>query len=731
MRLSVGRLGRYFAGNYNQNNDAANIDNDPNKSTRHVDTHKNPSIVLGGINRQTLHAAAILVLAIGTSVWWNKRTDNVPYSHSLSVLGSAPHQLLPLLLKSICKTTKTIANRSQQCHAALAVSRRRRSQHPLILAAVHGTVPRLATVLTIPRNDTLWDIDALRDPWIQQEFFFANSTMDSINNNNNGSSRPLLPSTSAAYLAAFLARLMFVDHDDSIRQWKQDAPTVHLYLAVLPRTLNDFSFHPLLWATFDLKGQLGTYTSTYDHILAVRQAVSQEYNAFSLASVSFAAQISLEQYQIARLNVLTRSFGSGPLVPGMTEEVTRHEFEFYKTRVAMDLSKGCHVMVPLLDQFNHHAQPHVMFSYQSASRAFVVQALRSIASGSEIYDSYGARTDADLLAKYGFVNGDGSDYTQASLALWHHINPQRPFSARSENSTRQMDSLVIDEDNNDETNGSISTSWKMHILRYFQYDDGYEFCVARPVEQNSNVNLEAAGVNDDEERSAAWTLKRLKYQHLVWTGNVPQRWVVRMPPRDTTRLPNQDKTQNKPEPLHPPPAFDRFNLHFDASHVFSTCRLIVLTHMDYNRQASAMLQANLRNASYRLPSSHEDRKSLEFRTLMCVARLSQTALGRFGVTVEKQLEIVSKLDDLYRKSQKAVHHHKFDVKQIGKNWTIAHVRLGEMQTLEVLKQTAYSSLRLSFADEMHSPDPAFSMRDNPCPINLLQPLFDEIRAGMP
>lgn len=590
----------------------------------HSETRSRSLIASLGIKSQTIQAVLILSLAILTSVVWNVVTierDDAGFVSSflVSVFGGT----------------------AAFCHTAMAARRR-------TLAAVKGVIRKHETVLEIPRSFTIWDLDALRNPWVQRELFAARVS----------GTKPL---PAASFLAAYLSRLLFPDEGATNAaqkdNWNLSHPILHEYLSILPNKIEDFAFHPLLWSEQDLKESLGPFTYTYDLVMSVRRSVNEEYEALAKASVDFQSQINYEQYQVARLNVMTRSFGTGKV---HTNEAGENEIAYYQKVAGVDLSHGCHAMVPVLDMYDHHAQPNVGFSYNPARRSFVVTAVRVIPAGAEIFDSYGKRTDSDLFAKYGFVNGDGSDYTEASLALWHHVDPE----ATAPNV--ELPQL------------------KKRVVRYLQYDDGYESCVF------------------PHSSDAAWELKRLKYLHLLMVASLPQRWVIRMPPRDSFSLPATSK--HKPLTFKPP-VFDMRRLQFDGSWLFSTCRLIVLTHDDYNGSALELLQSNLQNSSFFL---HPTRTALEFRTLMCIARMAQTALGRFGVTVQDQLDQVSLFNRVAFRSL---------------NWTVAHLRLGEMQTLEALKQTAFAGLQ-PFRHEINS-GPSFSMRDNPCPPQALQTLLDD------
>lgn len=584
-----------------------------------------------GVKPLTLQASGILIVAIFTALLWN-HYESQHHNVDASVRNFLEH---------FCSLT--------YCHKGLVASRRTQQTVRVILQG--------QTVLQIPRQYTIFDLDALRDEWVQQELFSVEISKRHLD--------------SAAFLAAYLARVLkqLFDQSANITMTYGDHrvtgdPILREYLSILPRSMEDFDFHPVFWSERDLE-MLGLHSLAYDHVIAQRSRIRNEYDAFSSVSSKFASQISLPDYQIARVLVMTRSFGTGPLQPneGVGYVPLEGEILSFEKDAGVDLSNGCHAMVPVLDLYDHHAKPNVAFSFDSEKRAFVVNAIAAIPSGREIFDSYGKRTDSDLFAKYGFTNGDGSEFTDASLALWHSLDPQEHNEKK----------------------------FLKQMLRYLQYDDGYESCILQ------------RGVAD-EEANKAWVLKGLKYEFLLLNAHDSSRWVVRMPPRDPLSVPA--RSSSIPIALQPP-EIDMRSLQFDGRPVFSTCRLISLTHHDYNGTAVELLQKNMNNASYYLPPT---RDALEFRTLMCVARMAQTALSKFGVSVHDQLDLVSLLN---RNSS------AFQTR----NWTVAHLRLGEMQTLEALKQTAYAGLR-PFQDQIDT-EPVFSMRNEACPPQLLHPLLSD------
>jgi hypothetical protein len=607
-----------------------------------------------GINNQTWQAAALLVLAIVISLQVNRYTGNPG---------------VPALLQSLC------AQRSVQCHASLGVAL---EQNRTVLAQ-HGSIAANQIVLQIPNDDTIWDIDALRDPWIYHHVLLQQHT------------RKAGVLASAAYLGLYLARLFFVPDPPSRRH------SLRLtYLSTLPQTLDAFRHHPVVWSEAEVDTWIGRYTSTYHHVREIQYQLREEYDLLTrrglLKEALAAPLITWEQYLIGRLNVLTRSFGTGPLVLNPARESNHHpkitmdELQYYQSTFGVDLSNGCHVMVPILDQLNHHGQQHnVGFRYDDAAQGFVVTALRTIVRGAEVMDHYGKRTHADLFAKYGFIQASNptGDYSEATIALWHSLH--HPVASDETGST---------------TASSLELQYARQMLRYLQYDDGYDGCVVDPASLNHQKDSRSAIKENDMNQ--AWTLKQLKYQHMLHiVGHASPRWVLRMPP-----------SGGHSSPL---PKIENWHK------VLSTCRLMVLTHQDYNATAIELLQSNRHNTSFYLfPESttapfvrgDAPEDALEFRTYMCMARMVQSAMSRFPIsTVDQQLELLATLP------------------QSSRNWTRAQLHLQELRTLDAAKQILFHHLGQKFPQQMMMPasgqssSAKYSLRDEPCSFPQLQPLL--------
>lgn len=584
----------------------------------------------------TLQACSILTVAIVVGVLWNWFNESIDPD-------------VQRFLKQICNA----ADDSVFCHPALIPSRRTQRATRKIKS---GEV-----VLVVPRQLQLWDLDALRDPFIRKELLAARLM--------NGEALP-----NAAFLAAHLAhtRKLAIHQDSDLN------PILKNYLTKVLPSYDDYAdFHPILWPEEELVISLGHYSFTFSHVMMFRSLVHDEYDAFTRVSAEFSKLVGRFEYLTARLHVLTRSFGTGPL-PITTSaseppsQLTASEIELYQNVGGLNLEHGSHAMVPVLDLFDHHASPNVGFSYDAGREDFVISALANIAPGFEVVDSYGKRTDSDLFARYGFVNGDGSEWTQASIALWHSV---------SASGTRRG----LEKE-------------KPRILRYLQYDDGYENCID-PLESGE----------------AAWEFKKWKFAYLVSIAGKESRWVAQMSPRDKYSKPG--RSTNEPITLDPPPDahLDR-DLQFDGSSLFGTCRLISLTHLDYQGNATELLKdavnmdSSVDGEPFVLPATTD---ALEYRTQMCIARVASTAMARFNTTLEEQRELVARLN-----------HEAYGTRK----WTVEHLRYGEMQTLELLKQVAFSALRKTFGERgvetaRLSDDPAFQMRDRPCHPELQRPLL--------
>lgn len=104
----------------------------------------------------------------------------------------------------------------------------------------------------------------------------------------------------------------------------------------------------------------------------------RDYQSVVSVDESF-SRFSFEQFSAARLLVSSRVFGI--------------VMEHVKTDA----------LVPLADMLNHRLPKQTSWFYCDRSKGFVVQSLKEISAGSEVFDSYGQKCNSRFLLNYGFV----------------------------------------------------------------------------------------------------------------------------------------------------------------------------------------------------------------------------------------------------------------------------------------------------------------------------------------
>ena len=305
------------------------------------------------------------------------------------------------------------------CHPAL-----KRVSYRLLRA--ESKIPIGETLFEIPRSMQIWDLDALRDPFVREHLFHATHT---ASGNRLGSE---------AYLAAYLALQKYYFQSGQIKESDFD-PIRIAYLDMLPTT-REFSYHPLMAQLPQLQQVLGASSSAYNVVESYGNMVMSEFDAFSTSSPEeFTKRVTAEDYFVARLIVMTRAVQVGS--PGVSDviqwdlkgndfvnqnDLLDDELHAYKDLLGIDLkSNGCIAMVPLADLFNHHPHSNAEFDYMTnkpANGSFVVTTQNyDIEEGSEPMANYGTMADSHLFARYGFVNGDGSGHTQIDIAHHHTV----------------------------------------------------------------------------------------------------------------------------------------------------------------------------------------------------------------------------------------------------------------------------------------------------------------------
>ena len=477
------------------------------------------------------YASIVLVFAIVLGVLWNK-ADSVDPKVST-------------FLSAICRKADCARFVSPQSRRLLAARPIRQGE----------------SLFEIPRDLQFWDIDALRDEYVRENLLKARHPQTQN------------PMATGAFLSAWLA-LKLNGSDET-----ESDPARISYLQLLPK-LEDLSEHPLLWEKEELVESFGGISLNLAVVMMYRDMVDSEYEAFRFVSGGeFAEKVTKIDYTVARINVLSRSFSPGAIAN--TEELESEELEFYK-QYGLNFSEGCQAMVPILDMFNHHPNPNVGYKYSREKRAFVITAKKSIPSGFELFDTYGKFTDSHLFAKFGFVNGDGSGWTQASISAFHRVLDQ--------GMDKEFSFLPYNGDSLDH----VEKYQRRSLRRYLHYDDGYKDCIQGP-----------------DTHPEEFELKKLKLDHLLQIANKRKNWILNVSPRLPKSVPVESSDIVISEIV---PEMDLRHQKINFSNLLNTCRVISVINSDYDGQATEILRNNLDNQTFALEKDPEN-DSLEYRSI--------------------------------------------------------------------------------------------------------------------
>jgi hypothetical protein len=620
----------------------------------------------GEIHRLTIYGAVIILIAIisGLALNHNNATEtanenDVDDNTGIHTTNLTVDASFGAFWNKICDddNNRRSSNNRAWCGDGRVEPTRRTFQ-----AATANTKPirRGDIVAEIPREFQIWEIDALRSDLVQKEKLLKARHKMTEN-----------PLASGAFLATYLAnerkRLLEnekdVTKDDSSEQDdgglagssitmgngnvdKLRAP----YFRSLPSWEELRSNHPILKSRSDLKSMLGHNSWNFAVVAMYQEMINSEYEALVAASpLVFGKQISLQEYQTARIYVLSRSFNPGP--DACSAEADNYFSSIDLERLQSDwgiqspetiFHQGCHAMVPILDMLNSHPHPNVVYNYHSEKQAFVISAKSSISPQWELMNSYGKFSDAHLFAKFGFVNGDGSGHTQASIALFH-----RPLDVQISQEFSLIPNKITNGDNDDGSELSspmekIPDFQRLDIKRYLMYDDGYDDCVQKDLHPE------------------AFRLKRLKWLHLANIANDPDFWIATLRPRAP-----ESRSRKSSDLLiaEAPPEINPKKLRMDITHLVDTCRLLVLTVDDFEGNAIKILDENLGNSSFVVPKGNQ--AALEYRSLMFLARMASTALIQYPVNLKKEYDNALQLNK----------ENAFG----NSTWTAVQLRLGEMQ----------------------------------------------------
>lgn len=142
---------------------------------------------------------------------------------------------------------------------------------------------------------------------------------------------------------------------------------------------NDFSHFPINYTPELLKELKGT--CFIEQVEAKQHDLKRDYEIVAGVDENF-RRFGLQRFIEARLLVCSRVFG-----------------------VVVDRVKT-DALVPVADMLNHHMPKETSWYFCESTKGFVIQSLKDIPTGAEIFDSYGQKCNSRFLLNYGFTLPD-------------------------------------------------------------------------------------------------------------------------------------------------------------------------------------------------------------------------------------------------------------------------------------------------------------------------------------
>lgn len=169
----------------------------------------------------------------------------------------------------------------------------------------------------------------------------------------------------------------------------------------------------------------------------------------------------------------------------------------------------------------------------------------------------------------------------------------------------------------------LTEKQRSDLMTYVQYDDGYAACL----QSDSGGDTDMFGVR---------ALKKLKYDFLLRVANRREMWEAEVPARaGTTQL------LEAAEPLR------------------SMCRLLTLTHEDYEGRAKTVLQKAMDKEDFLDNFSVKSQGNAhDYRSAVCLHRLTDVAFHAKAVSVEEKLAKTALTKIRYEWAKNIAEHKK-------------------------------------------------------------------------
>lgn len=169
--------------------------------------------------------------------------------------------------------------------------------------------------------------------------------------------------------------------------FEKNNPKWKFYFDLLPKNFSNF---PIFYTDEELNYLIGS--PFLNQIIDKKSDIKKDYLKLC-EHIPYFKNFSLKEFMEARAIISSRIFG-----------------------ISINNTKT-DVLVPFADLLNHKRPRQTQWYYDDKINKFVIQATEDINKGSEIYDSYGKKTNGRFLLNYGF-SIENNDSTEFALSVF-------------------------------------------------------------------------------------------------------------------------------------------------------------------------------------------------------------------------------------------------------------------------------------------------------------------------
>jgi len=257
------------------------------------------------------------------------------------------------------------------------------------------------------------------------------------------------------------------------------------YFDLLPQNYDNF---PIFYKTEELDFLKGS--PFLAQIVEKKEDMKKDYNKLCGYLPNF-SQFSLNSFCKARVLISSRIFG-----------------------ISIG-KKKTDVLVPFADLLNHRRPKQTQWYYDDNSESFIIQAIEDIKEGSEIFDSYGKKTNSRFLLNYGFCLEDNNT---SEYLMTIYFNEKYPLFETKKKIFKEskLDYKIKRSFNLNNNIAESQIAELLSFLRFALYDGDINVLYDKiRTDKNENENELELNICYTPAISKELEIKVLKYLHLL------------------------------------------------------------------------------------------------------------------------------------------------------------------------------------------------------------------------